>query len=261
MIYYRVVLRGSSSQVALEVIPTVIPTPLTPVPPTPVPPTPVPPTPVPPTPVRSGLSCVNPSSVTIDPVNIGDPRIMSKTVTLCTFGRGTVSWSVSWSASWLSLSTSSGQIQAPQTQTITVSASARGLQINTDTTTVTFRDDQSDPPLTLSVRFSVLAPCLNVNTTSLYFDPTKANPQYVTLTNCSARENWTASIQYQDGNSGWLSITPGYGTLEAGASQVLTVSVSVSYPMSGIYHATIYLIDGSYETSISVTLSTSSPHG
>ena len=86
---------------------------------------------------------------------------------------------------------------------------------------------------TVNVSFTVLQqqqkPCLSVNPQSLPFMATQGqgdpDTQTVTLTNCGPAGTWTASTAK---GSSWLNISPTGNTLNAGASQSVTVSPTIS---------------------------------
>jgi hypothetical protein len=52
----------------------------------------------------------------------------------------------------------------------------------------------------------------------------------------------------------WLRVSPGGGTLEVGASQTLTISVTPTGLSKSTYSGTLQIIDGTYSATIYVTL-------
>lgn len=178
----------------------------------------------------SGLSCINPASLSLGPVSENYVPAMTSTVTLCASGSGVIRWQASQGPSWLSLSTTSGQIDAPGEVQITVSASAAQLGPGNYTTTISFSSPSSSATQTLKVSFMVQAGCIKASPGSLSFmgvaNVSDAAAQAVVLTNCGATGTWTASAKTSDG-SNWLYVNPANATLSGGATSS-SVSVSTS---------------------------------
>lgn len=108
----------------------------------------------------AGLSCINPSSISLGPVSERYTQAVSSKVTLCTAGIGTVNWTASWNqgrAPWFQLDHTSGQITAPGQAQITVSALAGNLTPGSYSATVTFSSQSNNAPESLSVSFTVQA--------------------------------------------------------------------------------------------------------
>lgn len=228
----------AAPSVTVTETPTATPTP-TPTPsPTPSPtPTPTPaPAPFQPpsqTPPPPALSCATPGTLNLGPVTAGSSRTVSGTVTLCTTGVGLLNWSSSHSsASWLRVNPGNGSIHAPSIAHVTVSASAAHLAAGTYTSTITFGGGVTQ---TVHVTFTVKAPVpgLLVSPTSLdeaNSSQCSVNPEgqssdcTVTVTNTSSAVslNWSAS------GSANATIQPGSGTLAAGGSARVAISVPLS---------------------------------
>ncbi len=179
---------------------------------------------------QPGLSCINPAALSLGPVSENYVPAMTSTVTLCASGSGVIHWQASLGASWLSLSATSGQIDAPGEVQITVSASAAQLGPGNYATTIAFSSPSSTTTQTLKVSFVVQTGCINAAPGSLSFtgvdNVSDAAAQTVVLTNCGATGTWTASVKTSDG-SNWLYVNPTNATLSGGATSP-KVSVSTS---------------------------------
>ncbi len=209
------------------------------------------------------LDSISPASVALT-VGEGANQSVSTSVTLTTAGTGTVSWSASWNqqqGAWLQLSTASGQLQAPSSLPITILANPTGLAIGTYNATVTFASQQSNATVKLTVSLKVQAGCINASPTALTFNGTafSANPapQTLQLKNCGLVTPWTGSVA--SGN--WLSIDPTSGSMDAGGTQTVTVSVS---PLNkelkaGTYSGSLTFTNGSTQISVPVTLNLAAP--
>ncbi len=181
---------------------------------------------------QAGLSCLNPSSISLGPITQYSTQAATSPVTLCSNGTGKVNWTASWNTSqapWLSLSQASGQLNAPAQTQITISASAAQLAAGNFSAVVTFSSASSAVTETLNVSFAVQAGCIKASPTVLSFsgvagvsDPAS---QTVSVSSCAAGGNWQASIKTTDGAS-WLYASPASGSLGAGASTSVKVSVS-----------------------------------
>ena len=210
----------------------------------------------------SGLSCINPGSVSLGPVSEGYSSAISTQTSLCTTGSGIVNWTASWDqngAPWLKLEYSSGQIQAPGQQAITVSALATNLKPSTYTTTITFSSQQSSTTETLNVTFTVQTGCIHTSSQQLTFSGVEgvSDPQEQTLTatNCGVIGTWTTSTS-TDNNVNWLSVAPTKGSLNSGATQNVTVTVSnlKTKLSAGTYSGKILFSIGSNQVVVYVTL-------
>ena len=203
----------------------------------------------------TGLSAINPATITFGPIGVGNNQAVTSQATLSAGGTDIINWTASWDktqAPWLQLNPSSGQIQAPGTQNIAVGALAGALQAGTYNATITF-SAQSGQSVTLSVSLTVQAGCISATPTSLSFTGTvNANDppgQSVTLNNCGARGNWSAT-----GNAPWLSVAPTNGGLNAGASQNVVISTSIAAAgKAGTYQGQVQFTNGSASATVAVT--------
>ena len=207
------------------------------------------------------LSCVNPSSITLGPVSANYTKAVSQTITLCTAGTGSVNWTASWDqgqAPWLAFDHSAGTITAPGQATITVFANATHLTPGSYSALVTFSSQGGSVTETLNVNFTVQGDCIAASPNALKFNAllhvSEAPAQTVSLTNCGAVGNWSASIKTSDG-ANWLSATPTSGTLNGNASQTVTISASTlnSTLAAGVYNGTVTFTLGSNTFTVNIT--------
>lgn len=232
--------------------------------PTPTPtstPTPTPTTPAAPAPT---LSCANPGRLALGPVSELSSQTASGTITLCTSGSGTLTWTASWNrnqAPWLLLNRTSGSVLAPAEDQVTVTASAVNLKAGTYTTTITFIGIQSNTTQAVNVTFTVRAACARINPTSLNFMGVEGGnnpqPQTVSIANCGLTSDWSAAIGSTSNH--WLAISPNRGTLRPGATATITAAVSLAKLQAGTYTNTIDIKIGAQNTVVEVTLTVNPP--
>jgi hypothetical protein len=189
----------------------------------------------------------------------GDPATQS--VTLANCGPAD-SWSATTvtkdGASWLSATPTSGNLSASSSQPITIAITSGKLTAGNYTGTVTFTSTAGAPPQTVTVLWTMLAPplptCIKANPTSLTFTGTtgQSDPatQTVTLTNCGPAGTWTGA---DANNTGWLSLSPANGSLNANATQDVSVTVSLGSLQAKTYTTTITFSTGTTPTSVAVT--------
>ena len=227
-------------------------------------PTPTPTTTLTPTATATlpGLSCVNPSSLSLGPVIQGSTQAASAQVTLCTSGTGTVNWTATWdqnAAHWLHLDQTSGQISAPGQASVTVSALASNLTPGSYSATVAFTSQPDNKTQSLQVAFTVQGGCASGNPNTLSYsgvaNTSDPGSQTVTITNCGPTGSWSASTQTNNGGN-WLFASPISGTLNAGASNnvVITASNLKAQLAAGTYTGNVTFKIGSGTFTIHVTL-------
>lgn len=212
--------------------------------------------------VQTGaLSCVNPTSITLGPVSANYTQAVSRTVTLCTAGTGSVNWTATWDqgqASWLAFDHSAGTISAPGQATITVFANASQMKAGNYSALVTFSSQSSSVTETLNVNFTVQADCITASPNALKFNAmlhvSEAPAQTVSLSNCGGTGNWSASVKTSDGAS-WLSATPTSGTLNGNTSLTVTIGASTlnSTLVAGVYSGTVTFALGSSTLTVNIT--------
>ncbi len=207
------------------------------------------------------LSCVNPSSITLGPVSANYTQAVSQTVTLCTAGTGSVNWTATWDqgqSPWLAFNHSAGTIAAPGQATITVFANATHMAAGSYSALVTFSSQPGTATETLNVNFTVQTDCITASPNALKFNATlhvsEAPAQTVSLSNCGAVGNWSASVKTSDG-ANWLSATPTTGSLNGNSSLAVTINASTlnSTLVAGVYSGTVTFMLGSNTFTVNVS--------
>jgi hypothetical protein len=210
----------------------------------------------------AGLSCVNPSSLALGPVTQRYNQPVSAQVTLCTTGTGTVNWTATWdqnTAPWLQLDHTSGQISVPRQAQVNVSALASNLAPGSYSVTLTFTSQPDNTTKSLPVSFTVQAGCVTGNPNKLSYsgvarvsDPAA---QAVTITNCGPPGTWSASTQTNVG-ANWLFASPTANTLNAGASNNVTITASnlMAQLAAGTYTGFVSFKVGAGLFTVNVTL-------
>jgi hypothetical protein len=181
---------------------------------------------------------------------------------LCTTGTGTVNWTATWdqnTAPWIQLDHTSGQISAPGQAQVNVSALASNLKPGNYSVTLTFTSQPDNTTKSLPVSFTVQVGCVTGNPNKLSYsgvarvsDPA---PQSVTITNCGPPSTWSASTQTNDG-ANWLVVSPTSNTLNAGASNNVTITASnlMTQLAAGTYTGSVTFKIGSGTFTVNVTL-------
>jgi hypothetical protein len=171
----------------------------------------------------------------------GGPNPAGQSVTAQNSGGGTLSWTATVSAPWLSGSPSSGTLSAGASQTVTVLVNVAGLAAGTYAGTLTLAAPGAlNSPQSVGVNLVVSQSALiGISPATLTFDGPQggANPasQGVQLSNSGGGTlTWTAAP-----SAAWLSVTPSSGSLGAGRSQTLTISVNTASLAGGTYMASV----------------------
>lgn len=210
-----------------------------------------------------GLSCASPGSLALGPISELSSRVATGNVTLCANGFGTLHWSASWdqnAAPWLQVNASSGTIQAPNQFAVTVRAAAAGLKAGTYNATITFIGQETNTTQTVHVTLTVQAGCVQTTTPRVIFSGAVANvsnpspnAKNISITNCGLTSNWSARIR---NGGGWLSIAPGTGTLNGGATGTITATASSLRAglKAGTYTAFVDITIGSQTISVTAAL-------
>lgn len=209
-----------------------------------------------------GLSCVNPSTISLGPVMQGTNQPVSAHVTLCTSGIGTVNWTATWdqnASPWLQLDHTSGQISAPGQAQVTASALASNLTPGSYSATVAFTSQPDNRTQSLQVTFTVQGGCVSGNPGTLSYsgvaNTSDSGPQTVSITNCGPTGSWSANTQTNNGGN-WLFASPTSGTLNSGSSSnvVITASNLKAQLAAGTYTGSVTFKIGIGTFAVHVTL-------
>jgi hypothetical protein len=161
---------------------------------------------------------------------------------------------------WLSISPSSGHLEANDSEVVTISVQSHILAVGSYSATINFRGGNNPQ---LSVALNVVASenllvspsALNIQTTT----GQNPQPQMITLQDNGGQPlDWNASAATVDG-ANWLGATPGNGHLEAGARTNVTVNINASTLKAGSYQGTLTFSDGTFIRQVTVALTVSVP--
>ncbi len=188
----------------------------------------------------------SPSSLTFTAKRTTNPA--TQTVAVNNTGDGTLAWTASVSTqsggSWLAVSPSSGGNGTVVTVTVTSSSLPPGTYSGTLTITDASADNSPvQVPVTLTV---TAAPTIGLSSVSLSFTAKHLGSipsnQTVTLSNTG-----DATLTYTAGatSSGWLSVSPGSGSVAASGNTTLTISVDNTGLTPGTYTGSIAISDSS----------------
>ncbi|MCB9897825.1 MAG: hypothetical protein H6825_07465 [Planctomycetes bacterium] len=175
--------------------------------------------------------------LSIDPLSIsfiaveGGADPASRTVTVSNEGGGLLDWTATPSAAWITASSTSGSLGASQSDTLSVSVHVTGLPAGTYHEMLTFASPEAANPsesLAIMLVVSEPPPVIAVSPGSLSFNATEGggdpSSQVVSIMNDGGGTlSWSATD-----NKSWLSVSPTSGSLAAGQSKNVTVSVSTT---------------------------------
>ncbi len=161
---------------------------------------------------------------------------------------------------WLSISPSSGHLEANDSEVVTISVQSHILAVGSYSATINFRGG-NNPQLSVALKavasgnLLVSPSALNAGTT------TGRNPQTQMITlqdNGGQPLDWNASAATVDG-ANWLGATPGSGHLEAGAQTNVTVNINAATLKAGSYQGTLTFSDGTFIRQVTIALTVSVP--
>lgn len=220
-----------------------------------------------------GSSTPTPGALSVGPAtglsasgSVGGPfSPSSQAYTLTNTGGSSINWTASKTSSWTTLSASSGTLGAGAYTTVTVSinSAANSLAAGSYSDIVTFANTTNASGNTArTVSLGVtgsgslsVTPSTGLASSGSVGGPFSPSSQSYTLTNTgSASINWSATKAQS-----WVSLSAASGTLAAGASAIVTVSINsaASSLAAGTYSDTVSFTNttnGSGNTSRGVTL-------
>jgi hypothetical protein len=197
----------------------------------------------------------------------GDPAPQTVTISNCSDpGSWSASEATDSGSNWLSLSPASGSMNTGDHQDITFTVSSANLAPGTYTGNATFAikiSSGKQSSVTVQVMLTIQPPqppCIQASTQSLTFTATQGQgdpaAQAVTLTNCGPAGSWSAATA---NSSGWLSVNPSNGNLNAGGTQDASVAVSTGKLSPGTYTDQIIFTLGSSSAKVDVTFTVQPP--
>ena len=186
------------------------------------------------------LIALTPTSLSYETTEGTDPA--SKSFTVKNDGGGTLEYTVSSNRNWLGLSRTSGSLVAGATQGVTVSVDASGLTAGMQSGTITVGGNGDNAPQTVAVSVTVNEvvpdPLIALTPTSLSYETTEeTDPASKSFT---VKNDGGGTLEYTvSTNRSWLGLSRTSGSLSAGASQGVTVSVDASGLAAGTQSGTI----------------------
>lgn len=184
-----------------------------------------------------------------------------RAITLSNSGGGQITWQSATTQSWLMLSPTGGTFAAGETQTVMVAVDRANLKPGAYSAKVilTASTGQYTVPVTMKTQLLVPgnAPVLQLTPPLLAFtggDGAASPPaQVVTVSNPGTQPlQWSATTS---GGNGWLTVSPTAGSLSAGSSQPVIISVNTSTLLPGFYDGWVNFTGGG------TTATTDSPQG
>jgi hypothetical protein len=177
--------------------------------------------------------------------------------TLSNTGTNSLTWTANKTAVWLTLSAASGSLASGQSVniTVTINANANSLTAGFYSDTLGFTNTfngsgNTTRAVTLGVAQLGVTPSSGLAVTGPVSGPFTPNSQIYTLTNGSAASlAWGASIL----SSNWLTLSATSGSIPAGQSTNITVSVTNAHAVA--------LSRGSYDDTVVFTNATTSDPG
>jgi hypothetical protein len=183
---------------------------------------------------------LTPTSLAYETPEGTDPA--SKSFTVKNDGGGTLSYTVASNRTWLGLSRTSGSLAAGATQSVTVSVDASGLAVGTQSGTITVGGNGTNAPQTVAVTVTVSEvvpdPQIALTPATLAYEtPEGTDPGSKSFT---VKNDGGGTLSYTvASNRTWLGLSRTSGSLAAGATQSVTVSVDASGLAVGTQSGTI----------------------
>jgi hypothetical protein len=184
--------------------------------------------------------------------NVGGGNPVAQGITL-TNSCGTGSWSATTDQPWLSLSATNGNINANSSIRLNVQTLSTNLAVGTYTGHATF----SPGTATVTVTLNVLAiPCISVlrsplTITAMEGNTSASQPATVYISNGAncVSGNWTAQSDVS-----WITLNTSSGSLNAGASSAVSVSVNEAAVGTGHFSGHITFSPGSGSSVMTINL-------
>ncbi len=169
--------------------------------------------------------------------------ISHKAITLTNAGGGQVSWRASSNVSWLTIDPTSGTFSGSAVVLLTVNRANLVPQAYLDD--ISFAQlSGSTQLLHISMTVNTTSAILVLSNASLTFtgapSQSPASQTFIIQNSGGQSLDWTGGISTSSGGD-WLSLMPGSGHLETGASAVLTVNINTFSMAPGLYQGTINL--------------------
>ncbi|MEK7395951.1 MAG: hypothetical protein AAB116_03335, partial [Candidatus Poribacteria bacterium] len=173
------------------------------------------------------------------------------TLTIANKGGGTLNWQATKGQSWLSLSSSSGSLTSGKSQSITLTVNRSGLNSGSLKDTISITSNGGSESASVSMSVPEPDPSLSFSPASINFGTTNTQASFTISNNGGGTLNWQVSKQQF-----WLTLLPTTGSLTAGKSQVVTLTVNRGDLKAGTYPDVVSITTnvGSGNVNVSMTV-------
>ena len=170
---------------------------------------------------------------------------INKTLTISNIGAGTLTWQALKQQSWLTISPTSGSVDEGQSVSVTATVNSDIVPgIYSDIITLTSNGGNGNVPITVAI------PGLSFTPKALSFGMPDTQKTFAISNSGGGTLTWQASKQQP-----WLTINPISGSVDAGKSADVTITVSRTELLPGNYTDTISLTSNGGNGSVSVAMS------
>ncbi len=185
----------------------------------------------------------NPTGVT------GGPFSIARTYALTNAGDQSLNWTADSDVNWLTFTPSSGSLAGDESVTLTaaVNSNANALSAGSHVATVRFTNVGSGVVSTRQVTFTLsdpgeltVSPETTWSPSGLAGGPFSGSRTYTLSNTGDSPLSWFGGV-----TDNWLSMTPGSGSINAGESMTVTVSVDsdANALSAGVHHASVRFTD------------------
>jgi hypothetical protein len=172
---------------------------------------------------------------------VGD---INKTLTISNIGAGTLTWQASKEQSWLTISPASGSVDEGKSVSVTATINSEMPPgIHLDTIAITSNGGNGNVPVTVAI------PGLSFTPQVLNFGMSDTQKTFAISNSGGGILTWQASKQQP-----WLTINPTSGSVGAGQSVNVTLTVSRIGLLPNNYRDTVSLTSNGGNGSVSVTM-------
>ncbi|MGB9595700.1 MAG: BACON domain-containing protein, partial [Candidatus Poribacteria bacterium] len=177
-----------------------------------------------------------------------------KTLTITNNGGKTLDWQTSKGQTWLSISPSSGSLSSGQSQTITVTVNRAGLASGNYSDTISITSNGGSGSISVSMSVPEPSPSLSISPTSIDFGTINTQMTFNITNSGGGTLNWQASKQQL-----WLTILPTTGSLTAGKSQTVTLTINRGDLKAGTYRDVVSITTNVGSGNVNVTMTVPEP--
>ncbi|HGE73206.1 TPA: hypothetical protein ENX78_20415, partial [Candidatus Poribacteria bacterium] len=177
-----------------------------------------------------------------------------RTLTITNNGGKTLDWQASKGQTWLSISPLNGSLASGKSQTVTVTVSRAGLGSGNYSDTISITSNGGNGSVSVSMSVPEPDPSLSISPTSIDFGTTNTQMTFNITNSGGGTLNWQASKQQL-----WLAISPTTGSLTAGKSQTVTLTVNRGDLKAGTYRDVVSVTTNVGSGNVNVTMTVPEP--